>query len=96
MNTKALTPRTCAARSSHVHDLEEGGAGRRLEAMSKAIDVSDRTGIIMCQGARVPDTGICVFFARLGGWCLSPRGGPGVSVVSWGECRYDAVVLLGG
>jgi len=60
-----------------VHDLEEGGAGRRLEAMSKAIDVSDRTGVIMCQGARVPDTGICVFFARLGGWCLSPRGGPG-------------------
>ncbi len=48
-----------------MHDLEEGGAGRRLEAMSKAIDVSDRTGIIMCQGARVPDTGICVFFARL-------------------------------
>lgn len=60
---KALTDLPPDVRSavSRVHDLEEGGARRRLEVMVKAIDVSDETGIIVCQ-----DTGICVFFVRLG------------------------------
>jgi len=40
---------------------EEGGARRRLDVMVKAIDVSDKTGIIVCQ-----DTGICVFFVKMG------------------------------
>ena len=40
---------------------EEGGARRRLDVMVKSIDVSDRTGIIVCQ-----DTGICVFFVKIG------------------------------
>ncbi len=40
---------------------EEGGARRRLDVMAKSIEISDRTGIIVCQ-----DTGICVFFVKIG------------------------------
>lgn len=40
---------------------EESGARRRLDVMAKSIDISDRTGIIVCQ-----DTGICVFFVKIG------------------------------
>lgn len=60
---KALTDLPPDVRSavSRVADTEVGGARRRLDVMVKSIDVSDRTGIIVCQ-----DTGICVFFVRLG------------------------------
>jgi fumarate hydratase subunit alpha/L(+)-tartrate dehydratase alpha subunit len=40
---------------------EDRGARRRLSVMVKAIDVSDQTGLIVCQ-----DTGICVFFVKIG------------------------------
>lgn len=60
---KALTDLPPDVRSA-VHrtsELEVGGARKRLDVMVKSIDVSDRTGIIVCQ-----DTGICVFFVKLG------------------------------
>lgn len=46
---------------NRVAEVEVGGARTRLDVMVKSIDVSDRTGIIVCQ-----DTGICVYFVRLG------------------------------
>lgn len=46
---------------SEAETRESGGARRRLEVMVEAISTSDRTGILVCQ-----DTGICVFFVRLG------------------------------
>jgi len=60
---KALTdlPSDVRGAVARVRENEEGGARRRLEVMVNAIDTSDRTGIIVCQ-----DTGICVFFVRLG------------------------------
>lgn len=60
---KALTDLPPDVRSAvhRVAEQEDAGARRRLDVMVKSIDVSDRTGIIVCQ-----DTGICVFFVRLG------------------------------
>jgi tartrate/fumarate subfamily iron-sulfur-dependent hydro-lyase alpha chain len=40
---------------------ETGGARTRLNIMVKAVATSDETGMIVCQ-----DTGICVFFIRIG------------------------------
>jgi tartrate/fumarate subfamily iron-sulfur-dependent hydro-lyase alpha chain len=60
---KALTDLPPDVRTA-VDDIaatEEGSARRRLNVMVDSIGVSDRTGIILCQ-----DTGICVFFVRLG------------------------------
>ena len=56
---KALTDLPPDVRSAvnRVAEVEVGGARTRLDVMVKSIDVSDRTGIIVCQ-----DTGICVFF----------------------------------
>lgn len=60
---KALTDLPPDVRSAvnRVAEVEVGGARTRLDVMVKSIDVSDRTGIIVCQ-----DTGICVFFVKLG------------------------------
>lgn len=60
---KALTDLPPDVRSAvhRVAEQEVAGARRRLDVMVKSIDVSDRTGIIVCQ-----DTGICVFFVKLG------------------------------
>lgn len=60
---KALTDLPPDVRSAvnRVAEEEVAGARRRLDVMVKSIDVSDRTGIIVCQ-----DTGICVFFVKLG------------------------------
>lgn len=60
---KALTdlPPDVRHAVSAAQDREQGPARRRLDVMVKAIDTSDRTGIIVCQ-----DTGICVFFVRIG------------------------------
>jgi fumarate hydratase subunit alpha/L(+)-tartrate dehydratase alpha subunit len=60
---KALTDLPPDVRSAvnRVAEEEVGGARTRLDVMVKSIDVSDRTGIIVCQ-----DTGICVFFVKLG------------------------------
>jgi tartrate/fumarate subfamily iron-sulfur-dependent hydro-lyase alpha chain len=60
---KALTdlPPDVRGAVSQVRDIEEGGARRRLDVMVKSINVSDETGIIVCQ-----DTGICVFFVKIG------------------------------
>lgn len=60
---KALTdlPPDVRGAVARVHDREEGGARRRLDVMVNAINTSDETGIIVCQ-----DTGICVFFVRIG------------------------------
>lgn len=60
---KALTDLPPDVRSAvhRVAEQEVAGARRRLDVMVKSIDISDRTGIIVCQ-----DTGICVFFVRLG------------------------------
>lgn len=60
---KALTdlPPDVRGAVNQVRDVEEGGARRRLEVMVKSINVSDETGIIVCQ-----DTGICVFFIKIG------------------------------
>ncbi len=60
---KALTdlPPDVRGAVATVRDREEGGARRRLEVMVNAINTSDDTGIIVCQ-----DTGICVFFVRIG------------------------------
>ncbi|MGH3383372.1 MAG: fumarate hydratase [Nocardioidaceae bacterium] len=60
---KALTDLPPDVRSAvhRVSEIEVGGARTRLDVMVKSIDVSDRTGIIVCQ-----DTGICVFFVKLG------------------------------
>jgi len=44
-----------------ARDRETGGARRHLDVMVKAIETSDRTGLIVCQ-----DTGVCVYFVRLG------------------------------
>src|SRR3712207_6070757 len=61
---KALTDlppdvRSAVRRTQHAE--VEAGARRRLEVMVEAISVSDESGIIVCQ-----DTGICVFFVRIG------------------------------
>ena len=40
---------------------EDGAARTRLNIMVKAVRTSDETGMIVCQ-----DTGICVFFVRIG------------------------------
>lgn len=60
---KALTdlPPDVRGAVNRVREVEEGAARRRLDVMVKAIDVSDETGIIVCQ-----DTGICVFFVKIG------------------------------
>jgi L(+)-tartrate dehydratase alpha subunit len=60
---KALTdlPPDVRTAVNRVAEVEVGGARTRLDVMIKSIDVSDRTGIIVCQ-----DTGICVFFVKLG------------------------------
>lgn len=60
---KALTdlPPDVRTAVNRAASQEEGGARRRLDVMVKSIDVSDRTGIIVCQ-----DTGICVFFVKIG------------------------------
>lgn len=60
---KALTDLPPDVRSAvnRVAEVEVGGARTRLDVMVKSIDVSDRTGIIVCQ-----DTGICVYFVKLG------------------------------
>jgi tartrate/fumarate subfamily iron-sulfur-dependent hydro-lyase alpha chain len=60
---KALTDLPPDVRSAvnRVSEVEVGGARTRLDVMVKSIDVSDRTGIIVCQ-----DTGICVYFVKLG------------------------------
>ena len=61
---KALTDLPPDVRSAvrRTQDAEvEVGARRRLEVMVEAISVSDESGIIVCQ-----DTGICVFFVRIG------------------------------
>ena len=61
---KALTDLPPDVRSAvrRTQDAEvEAGARRRLEVMVEAISVSDESGIIVCQ-----DTGICVFFVRIG------------------------------
>lgn len=60
---KALTdlPPDVRGAVSAAQRREDGLARRRLDVMVKAIDTSDRTGIIVCQ-----DTGICVFFVRIG------------------------------
>lgn len=60
---KALTDLPPDVRNavSSAQDRESGPARRRIDVMVKAIDTSDRTGIIVCQ-----DTGICVFFVRIG------------------------------
>lgn len=60
---KGLTDLPPDVRSAvnRVAEEEVGGARTRLDVMVKSIDVSDRTGIIVCQ-----DTGICVFFVKLG------------------------------
>jgi tartrate/fumarate subfamily iron-sulfur-dependent hydro-lyase alpha chain len=60
---KALTDLPPDVRSAvnRVSEVEVGGARTRLDVMVKSIEVSDRTGIIVCQ-----DTGICVFFVKLG------------------------------
>lgn len=42
-------------------DREDGAARTRLNIMVKAVATSDETGMIVCQ-----DTGICVFFVRVG------------------------------
>jgi fumarate hydratase subunit alpha/L(+)-tartrate dehydratase alpha subunit len=60
---KALTDLPPDVRSAvnRVSEVEVGGARTRLDVMVKSIEVSDRTGIIVCQ-----DTGICVYFVKLG------------------------------
>ena len=60
---KALTDLPPDVRSAvhRVSQVEAGSARTRLDVMVKSIDVSDRTGIIVCQ-----DTGICVYFVKLG------------------------------
>lgn len=60
---KALTdlPPDVRTAVNRAATQEEGGARRRLDVMVKSIDISDRTGIIVCQ-----DTGICVFFVKMG------------------------------
>jgi tartrate/fumarate subfamily iron-sulfur-dependent hydro-lyase alpha chain len=60
---KALTdlPPDVRGAIGRARQRETGGALRRLDVMVKAVDTSDRTGIIVCQ-----DTGICVYFVRLG------------------------------
>jgi fumarate hydratase subunit alpha/L(+)-tartrate dehydratase alpha subunit len=60
---KALTDLPPDVRSAigRAREEESGSARRRLDVMVKAVDTSDRTGIIVCQ-----DTGICVYFVRLG------------------------------
>jgi tartrate/fumarate subfamily iron-sulfur-dependent hydro-lyase alpha chain len=60
---QALTDLPPDVRTAVIHAAtqEDGGARRRLSVMVKAIDVSDRTGIIVCQ-----DTGICDFFVKIG------------------------------
>lgn len=60
---KALTDLPPDVRSAvnRVSEVEVGGARKRLDVMVKSIEVSDRTGIIVCQ-----DTGICVYFVKLG------------------------------
>lgn len=60
---KALTdlPPDVRGAIGRAREKETGGARRRLDVMVKAIDTSDRTGIIVCQ-----DTGICVYRVRLG------------------------------
>ena len=61
---KALTDLPQDVRSAiSVARESENGIGRKfLDIMVKSIDVSDETGIILCQ-----DTGICIFFVRWGG-----------------------------
>jgi tartrate/fumarate subfamily iron-sulfur-dependent hydro-lyase alpha chain len=60
---KALTdlPPDVRGAIGRAREKETAGARRRLDVMVKAVDISDRTGIIVCQ-----DTGICVYFVRLG------------------------------
>ncbi|GAA4501470.1 fumarate hydratase [Actinoallomurus oryzae] len=60
---KALTdlPPDVRGAVSAAQNRESGLARRRLDVMVNAIGTSDRTGIIVCQ-----DTGICVFFVRIG------------------------------
>ena len=60
---KALTdlPADVRIAVNHSARLEAGSARRRLDVMAKSIEISDRTGIIVCQ-----DTGICVFFLKIG------------------------------
>lgn len=60
---KALTdlPPDVRGAIGRAREKETGGALRRLDVMMQAVDTSDRTGIIVCQ-----DTGICVYFVRLG------------------------------
>lgn len=67
---KALTdlPPDVRRSVSEAREREEGLAGRRLEVMVSTIRTSDDTGIIVCQ-----DTGICVFFVRIGtGFPVNP------------------------
>ena len=60
---KALTdlPPDVRGAVNQVREIEDGGARRRLDVMVKSINISDETGIIVCQ-----DTGICVFFVKIG------------------------------
>lgn len=60
---KALTDLPPDVRSTvnAARERETGGARRRLDVMVNAIRTSDESGIIVCQ-----DTGICVFFVKLG------------------------------
>ena len=60
---KALTdlPNDVRGAIKQAQEREEGIGRKFLDIMVKSVDVSDDTGIILCQ-----DTGICVFFVRIG------------------------------
>lgn len=79
---KALTdlPQDVRSAVSSARENEEGIGRKFLDIMVKSIDVSDETGIILCQ-----DTGICIFFVRWGGgFPLKVRGDLVISALRQG------------
>lgn len=79
---KALTdlPQDVRSAISSARENEEGMGRKFLDIMVKSIDVSDETGLILCQ-----DTGICIFFVRWGGgFPLKVRGDLVISALRQG------------